>query len=296
MGKKKDNRKKPTLVMPHSKISTTLVDVVILARDRFDLLERCVASIPDAFPGVALNIIVVDNASDEVLDAAQVKEFYAKLTQEYNNLLLVRAGKNLGFPAGCNLGVRRKSSPILFFLNSDVILDAGSGMELLMAMDNPDVGVAGMRLRFADSGDYQDANMNPAIRPAGRLQHIGLSVNVNGDIYHPFLGWEVDHPRVVSQNTTFAVTGAALMIRRNLFTLVGGFYEGYGLGTFEDVDLCMMVRDQKKDVVVVPQAQAVHYTGATLEKLQTNYPLNQNASLFRSRWMDKLMWWDFFIL
>jgi len=296
VGKKNKTKKTSTLKPLAQSYSTTLVDIIILARGRFDLLARCLQSIPGAFPEVATNVIVVDNASEEVVESNNVREFYREQERLYSNLTVIRSDRNLGFPAGCNLGARRKSSPILFFLNSDVILDEDSGTKLLLAMDNPDTGVAGMKLRFASSGEYTDAGLNPNIRPAGKLQHIGMSVNVNGDVYHPFLGWDHDHPRVDQQNITFAVTGAALMIRRPLFVKIGGFFEGYGLGTFEDVDLCMAAREAGKQVVVVPSAGAVHFTGATVEQLQAQYPLHQNANIFRSRWMEKLIWWDFFIL
>lgn len=293
---RKTVRTTPKPQLSSNSIGSTLLDIVILVRGRFDILERCLASIPDAFQDIAYNVVIVDNATSEIVPADDVRAFYARMAGLYPNLTLVRSDKNLGFPAGSNLGARRKNSPILFFLNSDVILDPGSGNKLIAAMDNPEIGVAGMKLRFASVGEYTDAGLNPSIRPADKLQHVGLSVNVNGEVYHPFLGWDVDHPRVNMQFETFAVTGAALMIRRNSFIQAGGFYEGYGLGTYEDVDLCMTVRDQGKNVVVITDATAVHFTGATLEQLQTPFPLQQNGNMFRSRWMDKLIWWDFFIL
>lgn len=300
----KRNRKQGPIARPvpsksnGGSVSSTLLDIVILARGRFDLLERCLASIPDAFPDIALNVILVDNASFEIMDKQDVKNFHQRMEATYNFLTIIRSDRNLGFPAGCNLGARRKNSPILFFLNDDVILDPGSGIKLINALDDPDTGIVGMKLRFASSDEYAELGLQsgPNIRPAGRVQHIGLSVSVNGDVYHPFLGWETDHPKVNSQRVTFAVTGAALMLRRNAFIKAGGFYEGYGLGTFEDVDLCMMVREQGKQIVVVPEATATHFTGATVEQLQAAYPMGANANLFRSRWMEKLIWWDFFIL
>lgn len=286
----------PKPLRSSSGISTTLVDIVIPVRGRFDLLARCLESIPLAFPGIAYNILIVDNASVEVADKDQVIQFYQEIARMYPEVTVIRNKDNPGFPVSCNLGARRKNSPILFFLNSDVILDPDSGVKLLQSMDEPETGIAGMKLRFASEGEYTDAGLNPSIRPAGKLQHIGLSVNAVGDVYHAYLGWSLDNPRVDSQKEVFAVTGAALMIRRNTYLKAGGFYEGYGLGTFEDVDLCMMVRKQGQKVVVNPQATAIHFTGATLEQLQTAYPMHQNNSLFRSRWMQELIWWDFFML
>lgn len=296
---KRKNRPQTTSKKPllsSSGISNTLLDIVIPVRGRFDLLARCLDSIAGAFPEVACNVIVVDNDSDGVVDKDQVIRFYREQEALYPNLIVIRNNDNPGFARACNQGARRKNSPLLFFLNSDVILDPGSGTELLKSMDDPKVGIVGMKLRFATEGEYTDAGMNPTIRPAGKLQHIGLSVNVNGDIYHAYLGWDTDHERVNKQKVVFAVTGAALMLRRNTFLKAGGFYEGYGLGTFEDVDLCMLCREQGLDVIVNPLAEAVHFTGATMEQLQTPYPMSQNNNLFRSRWMEKLVWWDFFQL
>jgi GT2 family glycosyltransferase len=134
------------------------------------------------------------------------------------------------------------------------------------------------------------------IRPPGRLQHICLSVNYAGRIYHPFLGWSLDHPRINGLQTVFAVTGAAMMVRRSLFVQAGGFLEDYGMGTFEDVDLCMMSRELGLNVVTVPAAEAVHYTNATAEQLKLGFPMHINDSLFKARWGSKLIWWDFFTL
>lgn len=301
MGKRNKNRNvgvvhnSPTY--SGSVVSDTLLDIIIPVRGRFDLLERCLDSIPQAFPGIGYNIVIVDNSSSDVVDKDVVIGFYQRVTSRWNEITVIHNKDNRGFPYSCNQGARRKSSPLLFFLNSDVILDPESGTQLLLTLDNPDVGVVGMKLRFAGDGDYVDAQLNSKVRPSGKLQHIGLSINVNGDVYHPFVGWDVNHPKVNSQFRVFAVTGAALMIRRNTFNKVGGFYEGYGLGTFEDVDLCAMVREVTKlDVVVNPQATAIHFTGATAEQLQAAHPLHQNANLFRSRWIQNLTWWDFFVL
>ena len=145
-----------------SHLGTTLVDIIILVRGRLDVLEKCLTAIPEAFPEIAYNIIIVDNASEEVVGADAIHAF----AQQHKDVTWVRSKTNLGFPAGCNLGARRKASPILFFLNSDVILDPGSGTRLLMVMDKPEVVIAGMKLRFASESAYIDAGLNPSIRPA----------------------------------------------------------------------------------------------------------------------------------
>jgi len=56
------------------------------------------------------------------------------------------------------------------------------------------------------------------------------------------------------------------------------------MGTFEDVSLCLHVRALGKRVVVNVDALGYHYVGATSEKKQRPYPLQQNAMIFKAKW------------
>lgn len=273
------------------------VDLIIPTRGRLDLLERCYSYISEAFNPYTVNVIIVDNASFEV-DAENVgflDEIQGYKDSVIKSTSILPQKTNLGFPRACNLGARRKTSPLIFFLNSDCFLEPGSGKLLVDEMNNnPKTGVAGMKLLFPEypTGLRQDEHM----RMPGRIQHVGLSTRINGTVHHVFIGWRPDHPKVNKIREVFAVTGAALMVRRNLFHRVGGFFEGYGLGTFEDVDLCCSIRNLEYNIVVVPEAVGTHYTGATAETYKIPYPMNENASIFLSRHTKDLMWWDYFLL
>lgn len=283
------NKQKPNI------IPSANVDVVIPVRGKLDLLEQCVSCVPLAFDEYNVNIIIVDNATSEVeQDTSYLSKIDGFSHGNVKSITVIRQKTNLGFPRACNIGARRKTSPFLFFLNSDCFMEKGSGNLLIKAFDDEKVGVAGMKLLFPDYpvGLRQDEHM----RPVGKVQHIGLSTKITGTVHHIFIGWNPDHPKVNSVREVFAVTGAALMTRRSLFTKVGGFFEGYGLGTYEDVDFSVTIRSLGYNIIVVPEAVGVHYTGATAEAYKANFPLNQNASLFLSRHMDKVIWWDYWIL
>lgn len=254
----------------------TLLDIIICVHDRFDLLEKCLNALPQAATSFIYNVICVDNAS--VLEDAN--KFYSA----HPELIVIRNRENVGFPRACNQGARRKNSPLLLMLNDDVILDPGSLDILVKEMDNPKTGVAGMLLVFPEYAD----GLNPNIRPAGKVQHIGLETNIHGKFIHQFVGWSADHPKVLAQRDVYAVTGAALLTRRTLWNKVGGFLEAYGLGTFEDCDFCLSVRELGYNIVVVPQAKGTHYTGATAEKYNIPYPMENNRMIFMQRWQKKL--------
>lgn len=281
---------------PKVEVSQATVDVVIPVRGKLDLLEQCFSCVPLAFEDYNVNIIVVDNASFEVeKDVSFFTEMEGFSYKNVKSTNILHQKTNLGFPKACNLGARRKTSPYVFFLNSDCFLEPGSGKILIEEMEkDPKVGVAGMKLLFPDypTGLRQDDRM----RPLGKVQHVGLSTMINGTVHHIFIGWSSDHPKVNKVREVFAVTGAAMMVRRSLFQKIGGFFEGYGLGTFEDVDLCVTIRNLGYNTIVVPEAVGVHCTGATAETYRAEFPLNQNASIFLSRHMNDIVWWDYWLL
>ncbi len=261
-------------------LPTALVDVIILVHGRFDLLEQCLNALPEAFEDISYKVYIFDNASPNKVEA---DKFY----ETHKNATIARSKENLGFPRACNLAFIRGTSPLVFFLNSDVILRPGSMIHLVSAMDDPKTGVAGMKLLFPE---HTDLPQNEVERPAGKVQHVGLSTNIRADIFHQFLGWSEDHPKVNAMRDVYAVTGAAMMTRRRLFQEAGKFNEIYGQGTFEDVDYCLTLRKMGYNTVVEVKAIGIHHTGATAVTYQIGYPLNENRVLFLQKWQKFLDW------
>jgi len=261
----------------------TSVDIVIAVYNRFDLLEQCLDSIPDAVGDTSYNIIIVDNNSD--------KEERIKFYASREDIILIQNQENVGFPKACNQGAKRGSSPYIFFLNSDVILEPNSVNIMLQDMkDNPMLGIVGMLLVFPE---YAGNGLNPNIRPPNMVQHVGMDVTINGRWIHTFVGWNADNPKVLNSREVYAVTGAALLTKRQIWNTVGGFLEDYGGGTFEDVDYCMSVRDLGYNIIVETRAKGTHYTGATSEFHRIGFPIDKNRFLFMQRWSEKLQWSEF---
>lgn len=259
----------------------TMVDIVIPIYKRWDLLRLVVEAIPDAI-SVPYNVIIVDNGNP----AGEAEQFYNTVSP-IKNLIPIRVKDNIGYPAACNLGARRKNSPFLFILTSDVVLKPGSIDNLLKSINTiatPEIGIVGMKLVFPDDS----LDLNPDIRPAGKLQHIGLVTNIRGEFIHIFVGWDADHPKVNAMKEVYAVTGAAFMTKKNIWNKARGFNEAYGKGTWEDMDYCLTVRDMGYNVIVNPEAVAVHYTGATAEKANEPFPLQFNRLIFLQKWAGKV--------
>ena len=273
---------------PHKKVSLSfLVSIIIPVYGRFDLLKKCLDAIPDALGDLSYEVIIIDNASP----IEEKGDFYPKAVLPPNTKVIFNS-KNMGFPAACNKGFKLCSGALLFFLNSDVILNKGSIEILVRAMDSPGVGVAGMKLLFPSEGELSEAQLKHSVvqRSPDTIQHVGLFTNIHGDVTHMYLGWRADHPRANKLRDVFAVTGAAFMTRKQLYKELGGFDEIYGMGTYEEVDFCMKVKEQHLKIIVEPAAVGIHYTGATGEKFQMAFPLNKNRTVFTQRWYNKLVW------
>lgn len=276
--KSKNVQSKPN-ISKHN-ISSALVDIIIPVHQRFDLLGQCIEAFPDATDGTNYNVVIVDNGSPK----ETADEFYS----QYPDIKVIRNKENVGFPKSCNQGFDRSFSPFVFFLNSDVILKPKSIAYLIDEMRaDPKVGVAGMKLIFPEQTDLPQNNGN---RPAGKLQHIGLATNIRAEFVHMFIGWSPDHPKVNAMRDVYAVTGAAMMTRRNIFAKAGKFNEIYGRGTYEDVDFCLTARELGYNIIVVPKAEGIHHTGATAVTYNLGYPLNENRMIFLQRWQNKLDW------
>jgi GT2 family glycosyltransferase len=159
---------------------------------------------------------------------------------------------------------------------------------MVEAMDDPKVGVCGMKLLFPE--DLGDLQSSPVIRPRGKVQHVGIAMNIRTECFHIFLGWDADHPKVNAVRQVSMVTGASLMTRRTLWNRVGGFLDAYGLGTYEDCDYCLSVKKSGLDVIVETKAVGYHYTGASAESNRIAYPMMQNRLLFLQRWQNNLEW------
>lgn len=272
-----------------------LVSIIIPSYRRYDLLTKCLESIPDAFGDISYEIILVENGSPK----EEKRDFLAsyQFPRNLGLLKVVESSIKLGFADACNKGYRASSGALSFFLNNDVILEKGSGEKLVMDMDDPSVGVVGMKLLFPSESALSEVGLahSDVQRPSGKIQHVGLSLNLHGQVIHMYLGWSSDNPRVSLIKEVFAVTGAALMTRRNLFQKANYFDPVFGVGTYEDVDFCMKIRELGLKVLVDVSAVGTHYTGATAEGYKIGYPLNQNKMIFEQRWYNKMQWdeWRF---
>ncbi len=250
-------------------VESPLVSIVIPVYNRFEITYDCLKSIAQHAPKCSIEIIIVDDCShDATLFAGFVLSGAVKI---------VRNSKNQGYVGACNTGAAHARGQYLHFLNNDTVVRAHWLDELVATFANvPNVGVVGSKLLFED-GSLQEAG--------GMIWKLGEGCNWGRQC-------DPDDPRFCYLRDCDYVSGAALMLERELFERLKGFDEHYAPGYYEDSDLCFRVRAGGKRVVVQPASEVVHLEGISSGTDVRGIGMKRfqlvNQRKFYERWKDTL--------
>ena len=203
------------------------LSVIILNWNTQALLEKCLESLVCGQSEIALEVIVVDNASED--------DSRTMVRDQFPQVKLICNPKNLGFGAGNNVALPAATGRYVMFLNSDTVVMAGAMALLVRYADaHPDIGILGPKLLNGDGSLQYSCRSYPNLAtgffrntPLGRLFPKN---RFNTD----YLLKDYDH---VAPRDVDWVSGAALMIRGSLLERIGGFDEDFFMYC-EDVDLC----------------------------------------------------------
>jgi GT2 family glycosyltransferase len=258
-------------------------DVVITCAGRFDMLTLCLDAIYNTatFP---ISITIVDDAckKEEKMQFSSIfayneeKDIYKTIT----SFRCLRNETQQGFVKSCNRGAKGSKAPYLSIITDDVIIHEGYFDKMFECMKDADMGIVGSKLIFPPTSTHK-------ARPAGKIQHVGVALDIRANVVHPLVGWSPENPKTQISREVLAVTGAIMTIRSKIFHSLGGFDVIYGLGYWEDIDLCLKVRKLGYKIWLENSASAYHYVAATSEKgVVHNSGFQQNAMIFRTRWAN----------
>lgn len=215
------------------------VGVVILNYNGYDDTKQCVASLllSDYAP---FRVYIVDNCSDNT-EGLRLKEILSSDT-----VRVVMNGRNVGFGAACNQGMRMAladGAEFLLLLNNDTLIDPNVISKLVNAMQS-DVRIGASGPRILD------------MEPPHKVQCLG----------YQYSAW-VGIPRIIgkgkAQNYTSDskrlswLMGCALMLTRDVVCDTGGFDKDFFL-YWEDVYLCWLIRNRNKRIALINDAVVYH--------------------------------------
>lgn len=227
-----------------------------------DCLDALLADPPSA---CTWSIVVVDDGSTEDTRGA--------LARFGKDIDLVEREVNGGFAAACNAGAEAAGDcDHIVFLNNDTLPTPG-WLDGLVAevQDDPGVAAVGAKLLY----------------PNGQVQHAGVVIHQNRLPYHVYAGLDGSHPAVNRGRDVTAVTAACLLVRREDFELMDGFDTAFR-NNYEDVDLCLRLRENGRRIRYCPRSVVVHLESVT--RFPTGAPTGIEASerLYNERWRGRV--------
>jgi len=218
---------------------------VIPSWNTIGFLPACLESL--AGQGIAMEMMVVDNGSSDG----------SLPFLEREGVPCVSLPENIGFAAAVNLGVAQTSAPVILVLNADTVLERGCIRALLDSLQaDPQLGGVQPRILQLD-----DDSAAPRSVEAARLYSVGQALTKDGRAIEQGAG-ELQRPGPLEPREVFGVCGAACLLRRELFTDLGGYDERY-FSFYEDVDLNVRARIAGWRFECAPEAVVWHVGNAS---------------------------------
>lgn len=213
--------------------------IVILAWNEWELTKACLDSLRPTL-GIHDEVILVDNGSTDGT-AGGIRRFPW--------VRVMTNPENRGFAAGCNQGAAMASRDVIVFLNNDTLL-AGRWLDaLLEPFSSTDVGATGPRSNFVSGPQL--------------VNQVGYDVAQTSKL-RPFVRqWEAEQQYKTSE--VERLVGFCLAVRRSTYEQVGGFDEEFGIGGFEDDDLCARIRDAGYRLLITHGSFVHHHGHRTFE-------------------------------
>jgi len=222
-------------ISKHGPSTSMKCSIIIPVFNQLEYTKKCLEALIENTPGDLYEVIIVDNGSTD-----GTKEFLKCLE---GDVKIITNQENLGFSKACNQGAREASGAYLVFLNNDTIPRKGWLDELVRVADaNEDIAVVGSKLLFPDN----------------TIQHAGVAIADSILPGHIYRGRPSDFPPANKPRDFQVVTGACMLVKKDIFFDVGGFDEAYVNG-YEDVDLCFKIRESGKRVFYNPRCVLTHF-------------------------------------
>jgi GT2 family glycosyltransferase/glycosyltransferase involved in cell wall biosynthesis len=223
------------------------VSIIIPVFNKVEYTEKCLDAIARNTSVERYEVVIVDNGSTD-----GTKDFLERLD---GDVKVITNRSNHGFARACNQGATASEGKYLLFLNNDTVPKEGwLGAMIDAVRSEPDIGIVGSKLVYPD----------------GAIQHAGVVFHRrNGVIIHIYKGFNGDHPGVNYLRDYNAVTGACLLIPKDLFSNLDGFCEEFIAG-YEDLDLCLRAKTEGYRVVYQPKSELVHFEEVTRQELPSH--------------------------
>ena len=248
------------------------VAVIIPLRNRAAMTQQCLDSL-DTTDYSEFEVILVDNFSTE-RDTLSLLHDVAEFYKVY------RLEEPFNFSRLNNAACQETDAPYYLFMNNDIVQQRPDWLRLMMdeMLSDDRVAVVGIKLLY----------------PNKFVQHAGVVLGVGGVADHAHRSLPADHPgyqgRALVAQEVSAVTAACMLVKAQAFAEVGGFNEDLAVA-FNDVDLCLRLREAGHKIVFTPDVVAIHHESLSRgmdDQFLRRRRFAQETRLMQRLWKDKL--------
>ncbi|MBD3413407.1 MAG: glycosyltransferase [Candidatus Aminicenantes bacterium] len=245
------------------------ISILIPFRDKVAYLNKCVKSILNKTAYPEYEIVLINNRSQK-----QTTHSFLQKISSNEKIRVLDYDREFHFGRLNNWAVEQADGDYVVLLNNDIKVITPEWLDAMLEFAQlPEVGEVGAKLVYPD----------------GKIQHVGIAVGLGGAAAHPhrtlddefgFQGW------LVNPRNVMAVTGACMMIRRDLFLNIGGFDTSFD-PAYQDVDLGIRLYEKGYWNVYTPYAKLCHYESVTRFARDYTDPLvedKENAVKLRKKW------------
>lgn len=264
--------------VPLVKEDMELVSVIIPNKDHVQDLSRCIDSLRKVNAYRNIEILIIENNSSD----PEIFSYYELIQKQDRRIRVIPFEGQFNYSRINNFGALHANGDFLLFLNNDTqVLKPSTLWYMAKLCSRIDVGAVGALLMYPDR----------------TVQHAGVILGYGGIAGHAYQGEELgdmpdDYSGLLFQHTrnVSAVTGACMMMRTSVFERSGGFDEKLAV-TFNDVDLCLRLREMHLRILLCPNAELIHYESSSRGAEDTDEKVERfhsEIAYFAKRWEKQL--------
>jgi GT2 family glycosyltransferase len=235
------------------------LSIIIVNWNSVEFLKKCLASVKAGTHAINYEIIVIDSASFDGCEEM--------LRKYYPEVVFIQSQENVGFARANNMAFEKSCGSKVLFLNPDTEID-DSAINIIYdyLQKLPKAGALGCKLNSDRSIQTSCIQSFPTILnqvlDSEYLRARSLKSSLWGvaPLYE-----DKSEPSVVN-----AISGACIMMERNIFEHIRKFSEEYFMFT-EDIDLCYKAKKAGYLNYYVPEASIVHHGGGSSQEAKSNF-------------------------
>ncbi len=236
-----------------------MISIIIPVFNLHEYTTSCLQAIAKHTEG-AYEVILIDNNS-----SPPYGQYYPD-----ERIRVIKNTENLGFPKACNQGWKAAKGDVICFLNNDVIVTPKWLERLTAHLEQVDI--VGPTTNF--SCGEQCINLPTIYKNQDELDQIAEQFCQTHEGRLKQVRW---------------LSGFCILIKREVLEQVEGFDERYGLGNYEDLDLCLAAKELGYKVGIAFDVYVHHFGSMThaAMRLVVNDQVHKNYPIFVERWGEE---------